>query len=343
MAGRDSSEALSRIPSIEANRPCVVCGGSDSELKQVFRFAPLPRPFELRECRECGLLFNSPRLADLAPLYAEGYYVFHETERARYARAFRQVKRHLDPALGGAGGSLEILEVGAANGHLLHVLRRLGHDANGVELSAAAIERARSHFQLDVFQGALEDYVSGAAARRHDVVWCNDVLEHVPDPLQFVRSCARALKPGGRLILDTPNAGTAAVGEGRANWNGYNPYHIFLFGPENLARLLERAGLRPAATFSYDNDRAAGLTPRRPLRKFFKIILATVGLWGWIDERRRRRSRTWDGELLDRPMRGEEIDRRLRELPWFSETPDAKAALAENHRGNNLVVHALEA
>ncbi len=327
----------------EVNRPCVLCGESDSRIKHIFNFPLLPRPFELRECNGCGLLFNSPQMTDLAQLYGETYYVFQKAERTKYAQVFSQVKRHLDPNLGLPRKPLDILEVGSATGHLLHVLRHLNYRVQGVELSSSAAESARKRFGVDVFNGSIEEYVSkvGHGKMQHDVVWCNDVLEHVPDPVSFVKSCAMALKPAGRLILDTPNAGAQAVREGKPNWDGYNPYHIYLFGPENIELLLDKAGFRVQAKFSFRNDQSMSLVPRQPLRFFLRNTLKTVGLLGFLRRVRQWRSKSRDGELARQPMKAGEIVRRLEEIPWFSDSDDARAKLAEDYRGNNLVVHAV--
>lgn len=336
--------SLSEIPWEEANRPCALCGTSDSRLKHVFQFPALPRNFDLRECDQCGLLFNSPRLTDLTPLYAEKYYVFHETENKRYAQALGQIKRHLDPSLCLPDGPLDVLEVGSAKGHLLHVLRHLGHTVQGVELSSSAAKSAREQFGLEVFEGSIEQYVSesGGSASRHDVVWCNDVLEHVPDPVGFVQQCAVTLKPGGRLILDTPNGGAQAVRENKPNWGGYNPYHIYLFGPMNIELLLDKAGFQIHTKFSYHNDPSISLVAPRPLRSFLRNSLDAAGVLGLLRRMRYRRLRQQDGTLIDLPMSDEEINRRLEEIPWFSGSDDARDELSSGCRGNNLVVHAVK-
>ncbi len=236
---------------------------------------------------------------------------------------------------------MDILEVGSAKGHLLHVLRHLGHKVQGVELSSSASENTRSHFGVDVFNGSIEEYVSDEALRPHDIVWCNDVIEHVPDPIGFLQSCAKALNPGGRLILDTPNAGAQAVREGNPSWDAYNPYHIYLFGPENIELLLDKAGLRVQAKFSFRNDQSMGLVPRRPLRSFLRNTLKTAGFLGFLRRIRQWRSKIRDGELARQPMEVGEIVRRLEKISWFSDSADARAKLAEDCRSNNLVVHAV--
>ncbi len=342
--GHSRCQPLESIPWVQVNSPCMICGSSKSLLKHVFKYSILPRRFELRRCEGCGLLFNSPRLSDLGALYEQDYYVFSETERDRYRRAIEQVKRHLDRALGARTGPLDILEVGSAKGHLLHVLRHLGHTVQGVEISAHACDAARRKFDVEVFSGSIEEYAD-LRAHQHDMVWCNDVIEHVPDPIGFVRACAAVLKPGGRLILDTPNGGAAAVAQGKANWRAYCPYHIFLFGAQNLTTIAEMAGLRVDMVVSYNNRYQASFGPSRLKQGLKAVVRRCLGRVGLAEPAKRMRDRltTRDGELANRPMTGGEIDAALGDLPWYSDSLDARAELAEGCRGNNLCVHAVQA
>ncbi len=328
------------IPWIEVNTPCIVCGGSRSSLKHVFHFQVLPKPFELRQCNKCGLLFNSPRLADLTPLYRGDYYVFQQPEKLRIENIIYEIKRHFDPCLNIPQRPLDILEIGSAGGHLLHVLRHLGHTVRGVEISRAASKSAREYFNLDIFTGTIGDYVSETTRRQHDIVWCNDVIEHVPDPVGFVRSCATVLKPGGRLILDTPNGGAEPVMQGESDWGGYNPYHIFLFTPDNLVDLCKKAGLRIVAKFTYGNTPSTERTHSTPLKSLLRSGLRTLGILETVRRIRRSAFIHLITSPPVRPISGVEIDRHLSEIPWYSDTPDAHGEYADQCRGNNLVIHA---
>ena len=70
----------------------------------------------------------------------------------------------------------------------------------GVELSRTGAEHARPRLGLDVFCGQLAD----APAEQADIVCFWDTLEHVPDPLLFLREVGRRLAPGGVFALSIP-------------------------------------------------------------------------------------------------------------------------------------------
>ena len=112
-----------------------------------------------------------------------------------------------------AGGELDwlesfvpggrLLEVGCSWGKFIDVARDRGWKVSGVELSAKSSTSARNELHLDVFTGKLEDspFVGTQAI---DLVISWHVIEHVPDPLSFLRACRSCLRPGGYLVLKTP-------------------------------------------------------------------------------------------------------------------------------------------
>lgn len=144
---------------------------------------------------------------------------------------------YLRPVPGG-----EVLDVGCGGGAFLAGARSLGWRVVGVEPDRRAVEVARVARGLDVRAGTLEE--QRFAADRFDAVTSSHVIEHVHDPLGFLRECGRVLKPGGRIVVVTPN--TESLGRRRlgAAWIGLDPpRHLHLFSCATMRRLAVRAGL----------------------------------------------------------------------------------------------------
>src|SRR5690606_18438154 len=78
-----------------------------------------------------------------------------------------------------------------------------------------------------------------------DLVTVRHVIEHIADPQPFMAELAQVLKPGGQLVIETPNSnalGRALMG---AIWFANEvPRHLVLFNPESLRHLADRHGLR---------------------------------------------------------------------------------------------------
>lgn len=97
------------------------------------------------------------------------------------------------------------LDLGCGDGWMTAELAAHGAAPIGVEIAPAAIGRARRHhpeldFRLTEIEAELpfEDNV-------FDVVWASEVIEHIADTARWLSEVRRVLRPGGRLLLTTPN------------------------------------------------------------------------------------------------------------------------------------------
>jgi SAM-dependent methyltransferase len=78
-----------------------------------------------------------------------------------------------------------------------------------------------------------------------DAVTCWDVIEHVPDPRSALERLRGRLKPGGRLFLSTPDAGSLLARLLGRRWHYLDPLqHINVFSRKNLEDTLARCGFR---------------------------------------------------------------------------------------------------
>jgi 2-polyprenyl-3-methyl-5-hydroxy-6-metoxy-1,4-benzoquinol methylase len=144
---------------------------------------------------------------------------------------------YLRPVPGG-----ELLDVGCGGGAQLVQMRRLGWRVAGVDPDERAVAMATGQHGLDVRKGTLEEQRFPAA--RFDAVTLSHVIEHVHDPLALLRECGRVLKPGGRVVVVTPNAASLTHRRLGAAWIGLQPpRHLYLFRCATLRRLAARAGL----------------------------------------------------------------------------------------------------
>ena len=139
-------------------------------------------------------------------------------------------------------GQGRLLDVGCGPGRLLQELRGQGWDVYGVDFSSVAVSRAQSA-GLNVKEGDL--LTSGFENNFFDVVVFSHSLEHVYDPVATLREARRILRPGGRVLLYLPNAGSAEASLFGQWWVAWDPpRHLFHFDKHSSARLLEMAGFQ---------------------------------------------------------------------------------------------------
>jgi 2-polyprenyl-3-methyl-5-hydroxy-6-metoxy-1,4-benzoquinol methylase len=136
-----------------------------------------------------------------------------------------------------------LLEVGCGAGARLARLRDRGWDVHGQEVDAVAAEVARQTYNLPVVVAPLES--AGFSENSFDAVAANHVIEHVPDPVELLRQSWRLLRPGGDLIIVTPNVDSFLHRHFGACWRHLDPpRHLHLFSPKTLRQATERAGFR---------------------------------------------------------------------------------------------------
>lgn len=136
------------------------------------------------------------------------------------------------------GGRL--LEVGCGSGDSLKTMQDLGWQAEGVEVDNAATAHARS-IGMNVHSGILEeqDYPEGY----FDAIVINHVIEHVHDIRSLLIKCYEILKPGGRLVIVTPNIESWGHRIYQSAWLHLDaPRHLFIFSPNSLQTLASEAG-----------------------------------------------------------------------------------------------------
>jgi glycosyltransferase involved in cell wall biosynthesis/SAM-dependent methyltransferase len=130
-------------------------------------------------------------------------------------------------------------EVGAGVGFLVHLASWMGWDASGIEPSPAA-DAGREALDVRVARARLE---AGGLPRDCDAVLASEVIEHVPNPDDFVARLALHLAPEGVLLLTTPSAAVLADGTEIEVLDSFWPgEHLIIFSPIGMRLLLDRHG-----------------------------------------------------------------------------------------------------
>ena len=192
-------------------------------------------------CLRCGLqqVPGSMLPHNLENLYKdvvdEEYLNNLEARRRTFRRAFDQLAISLPPRPG------RMLEVGAYCGLFMQEASSRGWEIDGVEPSTWAARYARESLGVNVYSGFLADNRS-KLHRKYDVVASWDVLEHVRDPLTFVRECAEYLDVGGIFCFSTLDVDTWFPQLSGTRWPWLIDMHLHYFDRHVIEDLLARAG-----------------------------------------------------------------------------------------------------
>jgi 2-polyprenyl-6-hydroxyphenyl methylase/3-demethylubiquinone-9 3-methyltransferase len=103
----------------------------------------------------------------------------------------------------------EIVDIGCGGGILAESMAKAGATVTGIDMAEGPLAVARLHqhesgAEVDYRQATAEELAS-EAAESFDIVTCLEMLEHVPDPSEVIRSCAELVKPGGHVFFSTIN------------------------------------------------------------------------------------------------------------------------------------------
>lgn len=250
---------------------CILCGatgqGTYSELED--RLHPVSGKWNYSLCRACELMWLSNRPIDehISALYSSYYThvmpVMPELSTSpsiQRRMGYRAVKLGIVDILSaptywrevwyGHQEHARFLDVGCGNGQFAGVMQKTGWEVYGIEPDEQAAAIASEFLGVPIHAGSLD--TAEFADGQFDLVRLSHVLEHLGDPLHTLTQCYQLLRPGGRLIVTTPNI--RSLGHRHrfgASWLHLDPpRHFFLFSPESLRKLAEAAGFDTIKVYS---------------------------------------------------------------------------------------------
>ena len=221
---------------------CPLCHHAVS--RRLFRTAsfdtgrgPEPQKYTLRRCGRCGLIFISPQPSDSS--YPDDYRP-HQKPKEKISR--RKIKRLTDEIAGSPGRSNYLLDIGCGAGSDLRTFRQMGWTVKGIEVNESACDHARQA-GLEVFCGTLTQ--ARFPDNTFDIVRLRHVLEHLADPDRTLAEIKRILKPGGRVVIITPNIRSFNFSFFRQYWYHLDiPRHLCLFNEASLKQSAFRLGFK---------------------------------------------------------------------------------------------------
>ncbi|HEQ72028.1 MAG TPA: class I SAM-dependent methyltransferase [Spirochaetia bacterium] len=217
---------------------CPLCGPASSA-----PYLALPGCLYVR-CSGCGLVYQNPQpvFEDLRGRYDKDYFHYEIENEDNFYQLMRLGLNDIgfDDAFLAAAEDKSFLDIGCATGKLLGSMKDLGFNVQGVEICAQSAAYGMATRGVPIFIGTLEE--AAFLDDSFSFIHFSHLIEHVPDPLGFLREVRRVLRKDGAVIVTTPNIDGLQARLFKAAWRSAIPDHLFLFSRITLEMLLVKAG-----------------------------------------------------------------------------------------------------
>jgi 2-polyprenyl-3-methyl-5-hydroxy-6-metoxy-1,4-benzoquinol methylase len=252
--------------SIAEAPPCNLCG---STIRVPLKDRKLAH---LKKCPACQLVSvrSFPEREVLEDLYSEEYFRsanselsgYDDYERDRYCIQ-KTADRRLDVIERNHVRRGRLLDVGCALGFFVEAAQRRGWDAEGIDISAHAVEYATGKLGVKARAGTLDS--AGFEPDSFDVLTMWDVVEHFTDPLGQLKYCHSLIREEGLVAISTPDVGSAVAKVTGPRWMGYKlaQEHLYYFSRDTIGAMLDKAGFDVIETQQIGKDVALEFFARR--------------------------------------------------------------------------------
>jgi len=209
--------------------------------------------FNIVECSKCNQVFVSPRLNEnaRAEMYQSAEYfnrqIYGFSNKFNIAMLYQKIWTYgrlnlITKLMKENIRGKQLLDIGSAYGLFLSHAQQRGFIITGIEISNAAVNWARKNLNLNVRCGTIETV--SIPKNFYDVVCFWDVIEHVENPLTFLRTVQDLTKDKGLIIFSCPYFDSIAPRLLKSRWNSRPEQHLWQFTTEKLKQLFEDANLK---------------------------------------------------------------------------------------------------
>ncbi len=160
--------------------------------------------YYLYQCFECYVQFWFPQTIVDQQWYEEkgNPYNVRDLAGLKISRGYHKffLKRHKNLPKG-----IKVLDLGCGTAEFLAELEKIGHKVYGLDFDREAVKIAKGKFCLkDVYPMSFKEFFQKKDLPKFDIITFFEVIEHLPDPENFILNVKKLLKPGGKIIFSTP-------------------------------------------------------------------------------------------------------------------------------------------
>lgn len=194
--------------------------------------------FNLLHDEELDMLYTDPVPEELAKYYESENYISHtDAKRSFVDRIYQMVKywsvrSKMNLVESPVVGKKVLLDIGAGTGDFLLYAKKRGWSVSGIETNSSARALAKAK-DLDLFKER-----PGGLIPKPTAISLWHVLEHLPDPKEYLKWIHTQLEEQGILIIAVPNFKSWDAEHYQSDWAAYDvPRHLWHFSKKSILEL----------------------------------------------------------------------------------------------------------
>ena len=234
------------------NKSKCLCGNPTNNAKFITNEIRFGKKANVIQCNKCSLIYLDKDSFTLPSDFYEAEY--HQTYLTHvepdalnpdkyYQKMLKSTKIWADRMKNILNGSEVVLDVGCSTGHFIKLIESKAKTVFGHEISKKEVQFCKDKLGLNVDSIPLSERFE---KNTFDYITLIFVLEHIDNPIQFLKDLSQFLKPSGKIIILVPNANDALIN--LYNIPKFNEFyycieHLYYYTPETINMVFEKVGL----------------------------------------------------------------------------------------------------
>lgn len=226
-----------------STRVCPICSEQSDTAETLIH----KTSFNVIRCEKCEMIYNNRIVSEEQfSRFLENNFSSETSidlqENAAYGHLKRTKNKYILQEAGKITDGRSILDIGCHAGELLQVGNETGWETVGVEIDTGAAGYARSR-GLNVLDFKFPD-AHDSFSRKFSVVSLLDVLEHIADPLGFLKETKRLIEEGGVIVIQVPNFESLYVQLSVGENHNFCIDHVNSFTQDSLEAVTKLSGFK---------------------------------------------------------------------------------------------------
>ncbi len=228
------------------NINCPICNSTENNIiyKSIHRVYIKNKltvwPSNLAACKKCGMIFANPQPTQRSlEFYYNSALRYGEVSEDNIRAQLNFIHKNT------ANTCKKLFDIGAFYGSFLNIARNeYGYSVYGIEPSKEEVQKAWANYKIKLIQGFFNERFVISFDRRFDIVTISNTLEHISNPVEFLKMAAQITNINGFIYVDVPNTSLPNI---RNVADFFSFEHIMNYTETSLINLASKLKLKVTA------------------------------------------------------------------------------------------------